>query len=92
MDLSAIPQLGRSVVLNRKVNSYITGDKDTSTQTKGNGMNDIGGNGPPPLITKDSDGMPIPTNESAPHPVVPMCIQPSLCHKDFVVYFAADSQ
>ena len=72
MDVSGIPQLGRSVVLNRKANSYVTGEND-----KGDGGNSAVQNGPPPLISKDPTIPPMPKADLAPDPEIPLCIQPS---------------
>ena len=93
MSLENIPELGKSVILNRK--------KSTNGQDVQSGSNKnlcSGGfmnSGPPPLIRPDSSQPNVnctSTDNQSLHPERPTRTQPSRRNKDFVVYFDADSQ
>ena len=94
MDLSGIPQLGKSVALNKRANSYITSEDNTGNINNGGSVNSAGSSrrGTPALINNDNDNVPMLANNTEPRPELPLYIQPSHRHKDFIVYFAPDSQ
>ena len=70
----------------------VTRKDDTGVTSKNMGVDGNGRKGAPAIITNDNTGVPTLVENSEPHPEIPLWIQPSHCHKDFVMYFAPDSQ
>ena len=85
MSLAAVPELGKSVILNRKKTETPQNAPTPSLQNPGR----------PSLITPTETTSSDVGNSMASNgirPERPMCMQPSRRNKDFVVYFGLDSQ
>ena len=83
VDLSAIPQLQKAVVLNRRNSGGNSNDKQTDKQTSSQR---------PPLITPStSDGNAVQSPKNLPSIEKPERVQPYQQNKDYVVYYAPDS-
>ena len=91
MSLESIPELGKSIILNRKKSDNNIEPSNNKNLRSSGSMNE----GPPPLISSQASTSTNGATHSESQTLGPEILtrrQPSRGSKDFVVYFGADSQ